>query len=198
MVHNCLQLWPKDNTNYWYLEDRKMPMRIDDKKVAVEELKDIANKATSAVAADYHGASVTELTKLRKDARDTSVHLKVIRNTLAKKALTDTKFSCFEDLLVGPTMLAFSLEDPTSAAKLVNDFSKVNSKFAVKGISLGDSLLELSKLSAIANMPSREQALSQLAGLLNAPMNQFVNILNQVPSKLVRTLQAVKEQKESA
>ena len=111
-------------------------MRIDDKKVAVQELKDVANKATSAVAADYHGASVTELTKLRKDARDTSVHLKIIRNTLAKKALTDTKFSCFEDLLVGPTMLAFSLEDPTSAAKLVSDFTKVNSKFAVKGISL--------------------------------------------------------------
>ena len=175
-----------------------MPMRIDDKKVAVEELKDIANNATSAVAADYHGASVTELTKLRKDARDNSVHLKIIRNTLAKRALTDTKFSCFEDLLVGPTMLAFSLEDPTSAAKLVNDFTKVNSKFAVKGISLGDSLLELSKLSAIANMPSREQALSQLAGLMKAPMNQFVSILNQVPSKLVRTLQAVKEQKESA
>ena len=77
-------------------------------------------------------------------------------------------------------------------------FTKFNSKFAVKGISLGDSLLELSKLSALANMPSREQALSQLAGLLNAPINQFVNILNQVPSKLVRTLQAVKEQKESA
>ena len=77
-----------------------MPMRIDDKKVAVEELKDIANQATSAVAADYHGASVTQLTKLRKDARDNSVHLKVIRNTLARKALSDTKFSCFEDLLV--------------------------------------------------------------------------------------------------
>lgn len=198
MVINYYQLTPKDNTNYWYLEDRKMPMRIDDKKVAVQELKDVANKATSAVAADYHGASVTELTKLRKDARDTSVHLKIIRNTLAKKALTDTKFSCFEDLLVGPTMLAFSLEDPTSAAKLVNDFTKVNSKFAVKGLSLGDSLLELSKLSAIANMPSRDQALAQLAGLLNAPMSQFVTILNQVPSKLVRTLQAVKEQKESA
>ena len=74
-------------------------------------------------------------------------------------------------------MLAFSLEDPTSAAKLVNDFTKINSKFAVKGISLGDSLLELSKLSALANMPSREQALSQLAGLLNAPMNQFVIFL---------------------
>ena len=136
--------------------------------------------------------------RLRQDARDSSVHLKVIRNTLARKALSDTKFSCFEELLVGPTMLAFSLEDPTSAAKLVNDFTKVNSKFSVKGISLGDSLLELTKLSAIANMPSREQALSQLAGILNAPMSQFVNILNQVPSKLVRTLQAIKEQKESA
>ena len=113
--------------------------------------------------------------------------MKVIRNTLAKKALSDTKFSCFEDLLVGPTMLAFSLGDPTSAAKLVNNFTKVNKNFTVKGISLGDTLLELSKLSALANMPSREQALSQLAGLLNAPMNQFVSILNQVPSTLVRT-----------
>ena len=173
-------------------------MRIDDKKVAVEELQEIANKAVSAVAADYHGTSVSELTALRQEARESEVHLKVIRNTLAKKALSDTKFSCFEDLLVGPTMLAFSLEDPTSAAKLVNDFTKVNSKFAVKGLSLGDSLLELSKLSAIANMPSRDQALAQLAGLLNAPMSQFVTILNQVPSKLVRTLQAVKDQKESA
>jgi large subunit ribosomal protein L10 len=95
-------------------------------------------------------------------------------------------------------MLAFSLEDPTSAAKLVNNFTKVNKNFQVKGLSLGDSLLELSKLSAIANMPSRDEALAQLAGLLNAPMSKFVSILNQVPSKLVRTLQAVKEQKQQA
>tara|TARA_Y100001970_G_scaffold8526_1_gene9905 strand:- start:7190 stop:7720 length:531 start_codon:yes stop_codon:yes gene_type:complete len=176
-----------------------MPMRIDDKKVAVEELQDVANKAISAVAADYHGTSVSELTTLRKEARESDVHLKVIRNTLAKKALSDTKFSCFEDLLVGPTMLAFSVgDDPTSAAKLVNNFVKVNKNFTVKGISLGDTLLELSKLSALANMPSREQALSQLAGLLNAPLNQFVSVLNQLPSTLVRTLQAIKEQKEQA
>ena len=95
-------------------------------------------------------------------------------------------------------MLAFSLEDPTSAAKLVNNFTKINSNFQVKGLSLGDSLLDLSKLSAIANMPSREVALSQLAGTLNAPMNMFVSVLNQVPSKLVRTLQAVKDQKQTA
>ena len=108
-----------------------MPMRIDDKKVAVEELHDVANKAVSAVAADYHGTSVSELTSLRKEARESEVHLKVIRNTLAKKALSDTKFSCFEDLLVGPTMLAFSIgDDPTSAAKLVNNFTKVNKNFS--------------------------------------------------------------------
>ena len=175
-----------------------MPMRIDDKKIAVEELQDVANKAVSAVAADYHGTSVAELTQLRAEARAAAVHLKVIRNTLAKRALSETKFSCFEDLLVGPTMLAFSLEDPTSAAKLVNNFTKVNKNFQVKGLSLGNSLLELSKLSAIANMPSRDEALAQLAGMLNAPMNKFVSVLNQVPSKLVRTLQAVKEQKQQA
>jgi len=173
-----------------------MPMRIDDKKIAVEELNGVANKAVSAIAADYHGTTVSELTKLRQEARESSVHLKVIRNTLAKRALNDTKFSCFEDLLVGPTMLAFSLEDPTSAAKLVNNFTKVNKNFQVKGISLGDSLLELSKLSVLANMPSRDEALAQLAGILNAPMTKFVSILNQVPSKLVRTLQAVKDQKQ--
>jgi large subunit ribosomal protein L10 len=175
-----------------------MPMRIDDKKIAVEELNGVANKAVSAIAADYHGTTVSELTKLRQEARESSVHLKVIRNTLAKRALNDTKFSCFEDLLVGPTMLAFSLEDPTSAAKLVNNFTKVNENFQVKGISLGDSLLELSKLSVLANMPSRDEALAQLAGILNAPMTKFVSILNQVPSKLVRTLQAVKDQKQQA
>ena len=108
-----------------------MPMRIDDKKVAVEGLQEIANKAVSAVAADYHGTSVSELTALRKQARESEVHLKVIRNTLAKKALSDTKFSCFEDLLVGPTMLAFSLGDPTSEAKLVNIFTQVNKNFQV-------------------------------------------------------------------
>ena len=119
-----------------------MPMRIDDKKIAVEELNGVANKAVSAIAADYHGTTVSELTKLRQEARESSVHLKVIRNTLAKRALNDTKFSCFEDLLVGPTMLAFSLEDPTSAAKLVNNFTKVNkrlNKFGFKKINKIDS-----------------------------------------------------------
>ena len=175
-----------------------MPMRIDDKKVAVEELNEIANKAVSAVAADYHGTSVFELTKLREEARNSSVHLKVIRNTLAKRALTDTKFSCFDELLVGPTILAFSLDDPASAAKLANNFNKVNSNFKVKGLSMGDTLLELSRLSDIANLPTKEEAIAQLAGLLNAPLVKLVSLINEIPTKLTRTLEAVKQQKQQA
>ena len=175
-----------------------MPMRIDDKKIAVKELNEIANKAISAVAADYHGNSVSELTKLREEARNYSVYLKVIRNTLAKRALTDTKFSCFDELLVGPTILAFSLDDPASAAKLANNFNKVNSNFNVKGLSMGETLLELSRLNDIANLPTKEEAIAQLAGLLNAPLVKLVSLINEIPTKLTRTLEAVKQQKQQA
>ena len=175
-----------------------MPMRIGDKKLAVKELNEIANKAISAVAADYHGTSVSELTKLREEARNSSVHLKVIRNTLAKKALTDTKFSCLDELLVGPTILAFSLDDPASAAKLANNFHKINTNFKVKGLTMGNSLLELSKLKDIANLPTKEEAIAQLAGLLNAPLVKLVSLINEIPTKFTRTLEAVKQQKEQA
>ncbi len=175
-----------------------MPMRIDDKKIAVKELNEIANKAISGVAADYHGTSVSELTKLREEARNSSVYLKVIRNTLAKRALTVTKFSCFDELLVGPTILAFSLDDPASAAKLANNFNKVNSNFNVKGLSMGETLLELSRLNDIANLPTKEEAIAQLAGLLNAPLVKLVSLINEIPTKLTRTLEAVKQQKQQA
>ena len=175
-----------------------MPMRINDKKIAVEELHDIAAKATSAVAANYHGSSVSEMTKLRENARNSSVHLKVIRNTLAKKALSDTKFSCFDELLVGPTILAFSLDDPTSAAKLAHDFKKINGNFEVKGLSLGETLLDLSKLADLANLPSRDEAIAQLASLLNAPVVKLVTLVKEIPTQLTRTLESIKQQKDKA
>ena len=175
-----------------------MPMRIDDKKVAVEELQEIANKASSAVVADYHGTSVSELTRLREEARNSSVYLKVIRNTLARRALTDTKFSCFNELLIGPTILAFSLDDPTSAAKLTNNFKKVNSNFKVKGLSMGDSLLELSRLADIANLPNKDEAIARLASFLNAPLINLVSLINEIPTKLTRTLESVKQKRQQA
>ena len=175
-----------------------MPLRIEDKKIVVEELHEIANKASSAIVADYHGTTVSELTELRENARNSSVYLKVIKNTLARKALTDTKFSCLDELLVGPTVLAFSLDDPANAAKLANNFHKVNSNFKVKGLSMGETLLELSRLSDIANLPSKDEALAKLAGLLKAPLVKLASLMNEIPTKLTITLEAIKQQKQQA
>ena len=100
--------------------------------------------------------------------------------------------------MVGPTILAFSLDDPASAAKLANNFNKVNSNFKVKGLSMGDTLLELSRLSDIANLPTKEEAIAQLAGLLNAPLVKLVSLINEIPTKLTRTLEAVKQQIQEA
>ena len=175
-----------------------MPMRLNDKKLAVQKLHDIAEIASGAVAADYHGSSVSELTLLRQKAREADVHLKIIRNTLAKKALEGTKFDCLEGLLFGPTLLAFSLEDPASAAKLLNEFRNQNKAFHVKGLTFGGDLLDLSRLVDIANLPNKEQAISQLMSVLNAPLTKLASGLIQIPIKLVRVLVSIKEQKEQA
>jgi len=175
-----------------------MPMRMNDKQLAVQELHEIAEIAVSAVAADYHGSSVSQLTILRQKARESDVHLKVIRNTLAKKALEGTKFNCLDDLLVGPTMLAFSLQDPSSAAKLLNDFKKENKAFIVKGLTFGENLLDLSRLVDIANLPSKDEAIALLMSVLNAPIAQLASTLNEFPSKLARVLDFIKQKKEQS
>jgi len=175
-----------------------MPMRMNDKQLAVQELHEIAEIAVSAVAADYHGSSVSQLTILRQKARELDVHLKVIRNTLAKKALEGTKFNCLDDLLVGPTMLAFSLQDPSSAAKLLNDFKNENKAFIVKGLTFGEDLLDLSRLVDIANLPSKDEAIALLMSVLNAPIAQLASTLNEFPSKLARVLVSIKQKKEQS
>jgi len=175
-----------------------MPMRMNDKQLAVQELHEIAEIAVSAVAADYHGSSVSQLTILRQKARESDVHLKVIRNTLAKKALEGTKFNCLDDLLVGPTMLAFSLQDPSSAAKLLNDFKNENKAFIVKGLTFGEDLLDLSRLVDIANLPSKDEAIALLMSVLNAPIAQLASTLNEFPLKLARVLDFIKQKKEQS
>jgi len=175
-----------------------MPMRMNDKQIAVQELHEIAEIAVSAVAADYHGSSVSQLTILRQKARESDVHLKVIRNTLAKKALEGTKFNCLDDLLVGPTMLAFSLQDPSSAAKLLNDFKNENKAFIVKGLTFGEDLLDLSRLVDIANLPSKDEAIALLMSVLNAPIAQLASTLNEFPLKLARVLDFIKQKKEQS
>ena len=168
---------------------------LDEKKVQVDELKQIAEQAFSAIAVDYRGTDDPKLTNLRTDAKGQSVHIKIIKNTLAKKALEDTKFDSLNEVLTGPTLLAFSLEDYQSAAKLVKDFSASEESFEVKGLSIGEGFLSAQELNSLATLPSKEEAISMMLGLLNAPVQKLAGTLNEVPSSFVRALSAYGESK---
>ena len=169
--------------------------RLDTKKALVEDLNKIAQEAFSVIAIDYRGTNVPGLTQLRKDAKSQSVHLKVIKNTLAKKALENTKFDSLNEILTGPTLLAFSMEDFQGAAKLIKDYAAREESFEVKGLSIGEGFLEPVELKVLASLPSKEEAISMLMGLIQAPLNNFAGTLNEVPSQLVRTFNAVSQAK---
>ncbi len=175
-----------------------MALKLDDKKLVVEEVAAIAAQAHSAVAAEYRGLTVTDLTELRKTARESGVYLRVVKNTLARKAVQGTDFECMQDGLVGPLILAFSMEDPGSAARLVSDFSKEHEKLVTKLVSIGGQLYDASELKRLASLPTYEQSLSMLMSVMKAPVEKFVRTLAEPHAKLVRTVAAVKDQKEAA
>lgn len=174
-----------------------MALRLEEKKAIVSEVAQVATDAHSAIAAEYRGLSVDELTDLRSKARQQGVYLKVVKNTLAKRALEGTPYECMRDSLVGPLMLAFSQEDPGSAARLVKDFSKENDLLAVKVISIGGELLEASELTRLAKLPTKEQAISMMMAVMKAPVEKFVRTLAEPHAKLVRTVVAVRDQKQA-
>lgn len=175
-----------------------MALRLEDKKAIVADMSEQAANALSAVVADYRGLSVTEMTELRKQAREQSVYLRVIRNTLAKRAVEGTEFECLGEALVGPTIVALSKEDPGAAARLFKAFSKEHEKLEVKALAIGGKAYGAGDIDVLAKLPTRDQALATVAQLLQAPATKLVRTLNEVPGKLVRTLAAIKEQKESA
>jgi len=158
----------------------------------------VANSAQSAIAAEYRGLSVEQMTKLRADARNAGVYLRVVKNTLARRALTDTGYACMSDSLKGPLVLAFSKEEPAAAARVMRDFAKDNDKLVVKAIALSGKLLTPGDLVALATMPTREEALSQLMAVMKAPVEKLARTMNEVPGKLVRTIAAVRDQKQAA
>ncbi len=170
-------------------------LTFEDKKKIVSEVAAVASEAHSVVAAEYHGLSVGEMTELRVKARDGGVYLRVVKNNLAKLALADTDFSCMSDGLVGPLVLAFSQEDPGSAARVINDFAKEHDKLEVKMLSVAGELLPASEIDRLAKLPTRDQALAILAGTLRAPVEKLARTLNEVPGKLVRTVAAVRDSK---
>ena len=175
-----------------------MALTLEEKKAVVAEVSEVAKGACSAVAAEYCGLTVEELTSLRIKAREDNVYLRVVKNTLARRALSDTDFECMSDRLTGPLILAFSREDPGAAARVAKDFAKQHDRFSVTMLSVGGELLEAVDIDRLANLPTRDQALSMLMSVMQAPAAKFVRTLNEVPGKLVRTTAAIRDQKQQA
>lgn len=175
-----------------------MPLKIQDKQAIVAEVAEVASSAYSAIAAEYRGMTVDEMTALRKQARENGVYLRVVRNTLARRAIEGTDFECMQETLVGPLVLAFSQEDPGAAARLIRDYSKECDKLVVKSIGISGQLMDASELDTLAKMPTYDQAVASLMSVMQAPITKFVQTLNEVPSKFVRTVAAIRDSKEDA
>jgi large subunit ribosomal protein L10 len=175
-----------------------MALRLDDKKALVAEVAAVAAKAQSVVAAEYRGLKVSQMTDLRTKARNSGIYLRVIKNTLARKAVAGTQFECVSPQLKGPLVLVFSTDDPGSAARLVKSFAKDNDKLVPTLVSLGGSVISGKDLDKVASLPTRDQALGMLCGVLQAPISKFVRTLAEPHAQLVRTIAAVKDQKQAA
>ena len=174
-----------------------MPLNLEDKKSIVTEVSAVAADAHSAVAAEYRGLTVEQMTNLRVKAREGGVYLRVVKNTLAKRALEGTDFECMNEGLVGPLVLAFSQEDPGSAARVIKDFAKENDQLVPKLVSIGGELLAAGEIERLAKMPTKDQAISMLMAVMKAPVEKLARTLNEVPGKLVRTVAAVRDQKQA-
>ena len=174
-----------------------MALNLEDKKAIVAGLVDVAGTAMSAVAVDYRGLTVSGMNALRKNARKSRVSVGVYRNTLARRALKDTEFACLSDVLTGPIVLLFAQEDPGAAARVLRDFEFAE-LLTVRGLALGGQLLPAAQLKAVASLPTRHEALTQLVAVMKAPIVKFVRTLNEPTAQAVRAFAAVAEQKKAA
>ena len=174
-----------------------MTLRLEDKQAIVAEVAAVAKDALSAVAADYRGLTVDAMTRLRKTARESGIYLRVVRNTLARRAVQGTDFSCMADELVGPLVLAFSKTEPGAAARLLRDFSKDNDKLEVKVIALGGQLIPVKQLNTVASLPTRDEAIARLMSVMQAPITKLVRTMAETPTKFVRAVAAVRDQKQA-
>ncbi|NBB91894.1 MAG: 50S ribosomal protein L10 [Gammaproteobacteria bacterium] len=175
-----------------------MALTLEQKKAVVAEVADAAKSAHSAVAAEYRGLTVSEMTELRSKARSEGVYLKVAKNTLVKRAVEGTDFECMSEGLVGPLLFAFSMEDPGAAARLIKNYSKDNDKLVARLVAIGAELHDASELERLAKLPTRDQAIAMLMGVMKAPIEKFVRTLAEPHTKLVRTVAAVRDSKQAA
>ncbi len=174
-----------------------MALNRNEKAVVIEEVSAEVAKAQSIVLAEYRGLEVGDITVLRRKARESGVYLRVLKNTLARRAVTGTPFEGLADKMVGPLIYGIS-PDPVAGAKVLNDFAKGNDKLVLKAGAMPNSVLDVNGVKALATMPSRDELLSKLMGTMQAPIAQFVRTLNEVPTKFARGLAAVRDQKAEA
>lgn len=175
-----------------------MALNLEQKKSIVAEVAEVAANAYSAIGAEYNGLSAAQMTALRAKARESGVYLRVVKNTLARRAVEGTEFACMQEGMVGPMVLAFSMEDPGAAARVIKDFAKENDALSVKMVSIGGQMLGAGELERLASLPTKDQAISMLMALMKAPVEKLARTINEVPGKLVRTVAAIRDQKQSA
>jgi len=175
-----------------------MALTLEQKKAVVAEVSDVAQSAHSAVAAEYRGLTVGEMTELRAKARTEGVYLKVAKNTLVRRAVEGTDFECMGEGLTGPLLFAFSLDDPGAAARLIKNYAKDNDRLIAKLVAVGAQLHDASELDRLSKLPTRDQAIAMLMGVMKAPIEKFVRTLAEPHTKLVRTVAAVRDSKQAA
>jgi large subunit ribosomal protein L10 len=175
-----------------------MALNLEQKKAVVAEVAEVAAKALAAVAAEYRGLTVEEMTDLRVKARASGVYVKVAKNTLVRRAVAGTDYECMQEALTGPILLAFSMDDPGAAARLVKEYSKDHQKLIARLVAVGGQLFDASELERLSTLPTYDQAIAMLMGVMKAPIEKFVRTLAEPHAKLVRTLAAVRDAKQAA
>jgi large subunit ribosomal protein L10 len=175
-----------------------MALNIEQKKAVVAEVAEVAKNALSAVAAEYRGLTVEQLTDLRVKAREGGVFVKVAKNTLVRRAVEGTEFECLNDSLTGPILLAFSMDDPGAAARLVKDYAKEHNLLVTKNVAIGGTMYDASELDRLSKLPTYDQAIAILMSVMKAPVEKFVRTLAEPHTKMVRTVAAVRDAKQAA
>ncbi len=173
-------------------------LTLEDKKAIVADVAQRAQAAHAAIAAEYRGLSVADMTALRSKAREAGVYLRVVKNTLARRALADTEFDCMRESLSGPLLLAFSGEEPAAPARVLTEFAKEHEQLVIKVVALRGKLLAPEDAERLAKMPTKDEAIAMLMGVMKAPVEKLARTLAEPANKLARTLAAVREQKEAA
>ena len=174
-----------------------MSLNLEQKKAVVAEVSEALSGAQAAVLAEYRGLSVAQMTELRRQAREAGVFLRVVKNTLARRAVEGSDFACLHGELVGPLAFAAS-NDPVAVAKILSNFAKGNDKLLIKSGAMSGKVMSSDEIKALAILPGREQLLATLLGTMQAPIQKFVQTLNEVPASFVRVLAAVRDSKQAA